>query len=81
MQNHPTELEHAFRRALAKASMRKGKWSLRTAAPFLGVCFRHLHYVLTGKRRSLSLLRRVAALPPRSECPPATTASHVLPMP
>lgn len=39
-------------------------WTLRPAAARLGVHWTHLHYVLTGKRSSKSLTRRIEALPP-----------------
>ena len=44
----------------------KGKgWSYRSAAPFLGVHYMQVYFVLNGKRESKSLLRRIHALPPR----------------
>lgn len=47
---------------------RKG-WSLRAAAPFLGVSVKHLSLVLNGKRKSLPLLKRIEMLPPRRKTP------------
>jgi lambda repressor-like predicted transcriptional regulator len=40
-------------------------WSLRTAAPHLGVHFGHLHQVLQGRRESQRLLRAIQQLPAR----------------
>lgn len=43
--------------------LRKKGYSLRTAAPLLGVHFGHLHQVLQGRRESRRLIRAVEALP------------------
>lgn len=69
----PAALELAFRRCLARVSLQKKGYTLRTAAPHLGVHFGHLHQVLQGKRDSRSLLLAVEALPPH---PSKTT--HVI---
>lgn len=49
----------------AKRYLHKMGWSYRTAAPVLGVHFTHLARVLTGRRTSKSLLRRIHDLPLR----------------
>lgn len=48
-----------------KAILHDKGYSLRLAAPVLGVHFRHLHEVLQGRRKSRRLLRAIEALPPR----------------
>lgn len=40
-------------------------WSYRTAAKPLGVCYWHLYKVLSGERKSISLLKRIQSLPNR----------------
>ena len=57
-----------------KAMLRDKGWSLRAAAPHLGVSHIHLHYVLNGVRQSRRLLSAVEALPNRDK-----TAAHKLP--
>jgi hypothetical protein len=47
----------------AAAALRVKGWTLRPAAKRLGVSTTHLHYVVTNRRTSASLLRRVANLP------------------
>jgi hypothetical protein len=62
------DLESAFLRSMARcnrAAFAAKGWTLRTAAPHLGVHWTHLHHVLKGDRKSNSLLARVAALPKR----------------
>lgn len=49
----------------ARDHLRRKGWTLRTAAPHLGVHWTRLHHVLKGDRKSASLLARVAALPKR----------------
>lgn len=49
--------------ATAKRTLKTRGWSYRAAAPVLGVCYQHLAFVLTGRRESQRLLRRIAALP------------------
>lgn len=49
-----------------KAMLRDKGWSLRAAAPHLGVHFTHLHYVLQGSRQSRRLLAAIEALPSRT---------------
>lgn len=49
----------------AKAHLRAGGWTYRTAAPELGVHWAHLAKVLTGRRTSRALLERIHQLPPR----------------
>lgn len=49
-----------------KALLRDKGWSLRTAAPLLGVHFTHLHYVLQGRRKSRRLLAAIEELPSRT---------------
>lgn len=49
----------------AKKHLHEIGWSYRTAAVVLGVHFTHLARVLTGKRTSKSLLRRIYDLPSR----------------
>jgi hypothetical protein len=49
----------------ARAHFHAMGWSVRAAAPALGVCYQHLSQVLTGRRQSHSLLARILALPPR----------------
>ncbi len=63
IQIHPADGESlsGCRRILAQRG-----WSLRTAAPLLGVHFGHLQKVLTGQRESHSLLRRIEHLPSKS---------------
>lgn len=51
----------------AKRHLHEKGWSYRTAAVVLGVHYTHLARVLTGRRVSKSLLRRIHALPPRSQ--------------
>lgn len=48
----------------AKESLLKGGWSYRKAAPALGVHWSHLAKVLTGRRESQALLKRIRSLPP-----------------
>lgn len=45
--------------------LRRKGWSLRAAAPLLGVHFSHLHHVLKGRRESRALLARIEHLPIR----------------
>jgi len=47
--------------------LRRKGWSLRTAAPLLGVHFSHLHHVLKGRRESRALLSRIEELPTREK--------------
>lgn len=42
-------------------------WSVRSAAPVLGVCYQHLNQVLTGDRESRRLTAAIAALPRRQK--------------
>jgi hypothetical protein len=42
-------------------------WTLRTAAPMLGVTAQHLNEVLRGRRHSRSLLSRLASMPVRKD--------------
>ena len=50
-------------RDIAKQILRDRGYSYRDAAPELGVCYQHLALVLSGRRESARLLRRIAALP------------------
>ena len=52
-----------------RESLRSKGWSLRTAAPVLGVHFSHVHHVLSGSRASLALLRRIDSLPTHTPTP------------
>lgn len=52
-----------------RESLRAKGWSLRTAAPLLGVHWSHLHHVLAGSRTSMSLLARIEKLPARETTP------------
>lgn len=49
----------------AKKNLHDKGWSYRIAAPELGVHYTHLARVLTGRRSSTSLLRRIYDLPSR----------------
>jgi len=51
--------------AYYRSMLRAKGWTLRTAAPLLGVHFSHLHHVLTGSRHSAALLARIEKLPIR----------------
>lgn len=46
----------------ARRHLKANGWSYRTAAPVLGVHYVHLALVLTGKRESAALVRRVMEL-------------------
>lgn len=46
-----------------REGMKAKGWSLRTAAPVLGVHFTHIQKVLAGERHSQSLVKRIAGLP------------------
>jgi hypothetical protein len=50
--------------------IRSKGWSLRTAAPLLGVHWTHLHHVLSGARTSRTLLARIEDLPTRDTTHP-----------
>lgn len=50
---------------LARQLLKQKGYTYRQAGPALGVHFVHLCLVLTGKRISASLLRRISELPPR----------------
>lgn len=50
-----------------KEKLKLKGWSYRAAAPFLGVSVKHLSLVLTGRRKSAPLIRRIHALPPRRQ--------------
>ena len=49
--------------AICREILRDRDLTLRAAAPLLGVHFGHLHKVLSGKRDSASLLKRIWRLP------------------
>ena len=49
----------------AREILKRRGWSYRTAAPFLGVTYQQISFVLNGHRQSISLLRRIHALPYR----------------
>lgn len=49
----------------AKRHLHEKGWSYRTAAVVLGVHYTHLARVLTGRRVSKSLLRRIYEIPSR----------------
>ena len=51
-------------------ALRRKGWTLRTAAPHLGVHFTHLHRVIRGTRESRSLLARLERLPNRQDVSP-----------
>jgi len=51
--------------ARARQHLQATGWSYRTAATELGCSFTQLAHVLTGRRRSQSLLDRIVALPKR----------------
>lgn len=53
--------------ARAKAILKARGWAYRSAAPLLKVHFTHLCLVLTGKRVSRALLKRIEEIPQRSE--------------
>ena len=63
-----------FTLELAKQVLKARGWTYRQAAPVLGVHFTHLAKVLTSRRVSASLLRRISELPLRV-APGETTAN------
>ena len=62
---------------LAKQVLKDKAYTYRQSAPVLGIHFTHLCLVLTGKRISASLLRRISELPPRGPAPDAASAPEV----
>ena len=52
-----------FPATTAGESLRKKGYSLRTAAPLLGVHFGHLHQVIQGRRESRRLIAAIEKLP------------------
>lgn len=62
-----TALLHPISREVTRARkhLLDTGWSYRTAASELGCSFTQLAHVLTGRRRSKSLVDRVLALPHR----------------
>jgi hypothetical protein len=53
-----------FTRERAKQALKSKGYSYRLAAPLLGVSYQHICLVLTGKRQSVRLLKKIAALEP-----------------
>lgn len=51
----------------ARKLLKQRGHSYRTAAPYFGVTYQHLHSVLNGARSSRRLLEKVATLPAREE--------------
>lgn len=52
---------------VAKATLKRKGWSYRKGSPHLGVGWQHLAKVLTGRRVSASLLRRIEEMPDNPE--------------
>ena len=63
-----------FTLEVAKQVLKAKGYSYRQAAPVMGVCYQHLCLVLTGKRESARILRKISELPPRV-APGETTAN------
>lgn len=67
------QIHTSFLRAAARSHLRERGLSYRLAAPLLGVHFTHLHYVMSGKRDSVSLLEKILRLPSATESLPGPT--------
>lgn len=68
-ERHESNRQYSSEVLAARQELKIKGWSYRTAAPFLGVTYQQIGYVLTGKRSSNALLRRIHCLPPRRKTP------------
>lgn len=65
--NMKRQATNAAARERARQLLKQRGYSYRRAAPVLGVHYSHLALVLTGKRQSRRLLRRIEQLPPAKQ--------------